>query len=145
MPIDSEHMLIYSGIITLDYNPATDVLVTSMPDIRQFGLSEVSFCLGLIVENIRNYDIKNLLLDSSKSVIEAEDEAYKTLTTKFSMDLMATRLRKIARVATTDIKREEKSSKLSAELKQEMNLPIEFKNFSDRAHAMDWLLSQEQA
>lgn len=63
-------MLIYSGVITLDYDPPTDILETSMPDIKEFALSEVSFCLGLIVESIRNYDIKHLLLDSSKSVIE---------------------------------------------------------------------------
>ncbi len=134
-------MLIYSGIITLDYNPTTDVLVTSMPDVRQFGMSEVSFCLGLIVDNIRNYDIKNLLLDSSKSVIEVEDEAYKAITAKFTKDLMSTRLKKIARVGTLDIKREEKSAKLSMELKQEFSLPIIFENFTSKAAAMEWLVA----
>jgi hypothetical protein len=34
-----------SGIIKLDYNPATDILVTSMPDIRQFEMAEVKYCL----------------------------------------------------------------------------------------------------
>jgi hypothetical protein len=134
-------MQLYNGIITLDYNPSTDVLVTSMPDIKQFGLSEVSFCLGLIVDSIRNYDIKNLLLDSSKSVIEVEDEAYKTITTKFSKELMTTRLKKIARVATTDNNREKKSAKLSAEIKQELNLPVVFANFTSQTEAMLWLIS----
>lgn len=138
-------MLLYNGIITLDYDPATDVLVTGMPDIRQFGLSEVSFCLGLIVESVRNYDIKHLLLDSSKSVVEIEDEAYKAVTAKFGMDLMKTRLRKIARVATADAGREEKSTRISAELRQELNLPVTFQNFTSRAEAMDWLLSSVPA
>lgn len=133
-------MLIYSGIITLDYDLTTDVLVTSMPDVRQFALSEVSFCLELIVDNIRNYDIKNLLLDSSKSVIEVEEEAYKAITTKFMMDLMSTRLKKIARVGTTDTKREENSAKLSSELRKELNLPIQFKTFTSKADAMEWLI-----
>lgn len=133
-------MLIYSGIITLDYDLTTDVLVTSMPDVRQFALSEVSFCLELIVDNIRNYDIKNLLLDSSKSVIEVEEEAYKAIITKFMMDLMSTRLKKIARVGTTDTKREENSAKLSSELRKELNLPIQFKTFTSKADAMEWLI-----
>ncbi|GHA65499.1 hypothetical protein [Pontibacter akesuensis] len=133
-------MLIYSGIITLDYTPATDVLVTSMPDVKQFSLSEVRFSLELIVENIRNYDIKNLLLDSSNSIIEVEDSAYKSVTSKFATDLMATRLQKIARVVTSDAKREERSARLATELKQEMNMPVEFKNFTTRKDAMHWLL-----
>ncbi len=134
-------MLLYNGIITLDYNPATDVLVTSMPDVRLFGLSEVGFCLDLIVESVRNYDIKHLLLDSSQSVVEVEDQAYKAVTAKFGMDLMKTRLRKIARVATADAKREEKSARISAELRQELNLPMAFQSFPSQDEAMDWLLS----
>jgi hypothetical protein len=134
-------MLIHNGIIKLDYNPATDVLVTSMPDIKQFELSEVSFCLGLIVESIINYDIKFLLLDSSKSVIEIDANAYKAISTRFAMDLMRTRLKKIARLQTTDAIREEKSGKIATELKQELNLPIQFKNFDNPAEAMDWLLT----
>lgn len=137
-------MLIYSGIITLDYNPATDVLATNMPDIREFSSSEVAYCLDLIVESIRGYDIKNLLLDASKSVVEVEDEAYKAITTKFSMGLMNTRLKKIARVATEDAKREEKSAKITRELRQELHLSIEHRNFTGREEAMDWLLQTAQ-
>jgi len=138
-------MLLYSGIITLDYNPATDVLVTSMPDVREFGMSEVSFCLNLIVENIRNYHIENLLLDSSKSVIEVEDDVYKTITLRFGMDLMNTNLKKVARVGTSDKKREEKSANLSSEIRQELKLPIAFKNFTTRAEALEWLVPSEKA
>lgn len=137
-------MIIYNGIITLDYNPSTDVLATSLPDVRQFGLSEVSFCLDLIVQNIRNYDIKKLLLDSSQSVIEVENEGYKAITQKFGADLKGTRLKKIARVGTSDAKREEMSAKLSTELRLELNLPIEFRNFSSATEAMDWLIEREQ-
>jgi hypothetical protein len=132
-------MQIYKGIITLDYNPVTDVLVSEMPNPKQFGLSEVSFCLGLIVENVRNYDIKNLLLDSSKSTVDLEDEAYKAISIQFAKDLFSTRLQRIARVSTTDASREEKAAKLTTELKQELKLPMQFKNFTSQAEAMQWL------
>jgi len=137
-------MIIHNGIIKLDYNPTTDVLVTSMPDVRQFGLSEVNFCLGLIVDSIKNYDIKYLLLDSSKSVVEADNESYKAITTKFALDLMHTRLKKIARIGTTDANREEKSAKVATEIRQGMNLPVEFQNFNSQAEAMGWLLTPER-
>jgi len=137
-------MIIHNGIIKLDYNPTTDILVTSMPDVRQFGLSEVSFCLGLIVDSIKNYDIKYLLLDSSKSVVEVENEAYKAVTSKFVMDLMSTRLKKIARLGTTDPVREGKSTKVASELREQVNLPVEFQNFNSQTEAMDWLLTARQ-
>jgi hypothetical protein len=133
-------MVIHNGIIKLDYNPATDILATSMPDVTQFGLSEVSFCLGLIVESVTNYDIKLLLLDSSKSVVEVEDEAYKTVVTRFAQDLIRTRLQKIARIATENTKREEKSAQVATEIRQGLNLQIKYKNFTNEAEALDWLL-----
>ena len=137
-------MQIYRGMITLNYNPVTDVLVSDMPDIKQFGLAEVSFCLGLIVENVRNYDIKNLLLDSSKSIIDVENEAYQAISNQFGKDLLSTRLKRIARVGTTDIRREENAAKVTAELKQQLNLPIQFKSFSNQAEAMKWLRASEE-
>ena len=137
-------MQLYKGMITLDYNPITDVLVSDMPDTKQFGALEVSYCLGLIVDSIRYYDIKKLLLDSSKSLIDVEDEVYQAITTKFSMKLRSTRLKKIARVATTDKNREEKSAKVSKALRQEFNFSLVFQNFTSQEEAMDWLLAAEQ-
>ncbi|WP_229973160.1 hypothetical protein [Pontibacter harenae] len=113
-----------------------------MPDVKEFSSSEVSFCLNLIVENVRGYHIRNLLLDSSKSVIEVEDEAYRAITTKFALDLTGTHLKKLARVVTDDAAREERSARVSEELRQEVDLPIEFRNFATKEEAMDWLLSK---
>lgn len=138
-------MLLYRGLITLDYDPATDVLVAGMPDARQFGLPEVSFCLGLITESVRNYDIKHLLLDAGQPAVGTGDEAYGAVIAKFGTDLMGTRLRKVARVAAADAGREEKSARVSAELRQEPDLPVAFQNFPSQVEAMEWLLSPVQA
>jgi len=133
-------MKIYSGMIELDYDPATDILTTSMPDLREFSLPEVKMCLEIVVSNIRNYDIKKLLLDSSGSVVEIDDEAYKAVVAKFTMDLMATRLKKLARVATTSPAREQKSTKLANEIRQEFRTTVEFANFPSKPEALKWLL-----
>lgn len=136
-------MVLHDKIIRLDYNPATDILETSMPDVTHFMLPEVKMCLEVIVTNIRNYDIKKLLLDATNSVIDMDedDEAYKAIAMQFGMDLMGTRLKKIARVESRDLVREAKS----AAARQQANLPMEFRNFSSRAEAMDWLLEMQVA
>lgn len=133
-------MILYSGLITLDYNPATDILETSMPDVRQFASSEVMACVDIIVSHIHNYDIKKLLLDSSKSVVDVEMDEYKAVSEKFARSLLATRLRKLARIATADAVREAKSTRVSTDLLQELNFPITFGNFTNRKEAMRWLL-----
>lgn len=136
-------MNIYKGIITLDYEPATDVLVTSMPDVRQYGLSEVSVSLGIIVSNIRNYDIKKLLLDASQSVVAVESESYSAVVKKFTLDLMSTRLQKLARVSTTDVLREAPTARIASEVRQELRPTIEHRNFTSPIEALAWLLEKQ--
>ena len=81
------------------------------------------------------------MLDSSNSVVEVEDEAYRAIAMKFAMDLMGTRLKRLARAGTADADREQKSARLSANMRQEVNLPVEFRNFATKDKAMNWLLS----
>lgn len=132
-------MLLYNGIIILDYDPSTDILISSMPDIQAFSLSEVSFCLERIVESVTSYDIKHLLLDSSKSVVQIGNEEYQAVALQFGMSLMETGLKKVARVGTTDALREEKSARTTQELGAELQLPIAFRNFTSQQEAIDWL------
>lgn len=132
-------MVLHDGIIKLDYNPATDILETSMPNVAHFTLWEIAACLETIVANVRDYHIEKLLLDTSNSIVEVDedDEAYKAITTNFAMGLMGTRLKKIARVESTDLKREARA----ADASQNALPSIDFKNFSSRAEARKWLLS----
>jgi hypothetical protein len=137
-------MIIFSnGLITLDYDPATDILSVALPDIRNFGTSEVERSLDIIVETIVNYDIKKLLLDSSKAIIEVDDEAYRNIIMKFSMDLMRTRLKFLARVGSPLEQQEKRATRVAEEAKRVSAVPVEFQNFTDSAEAMGWLLRQK--
>lgn len=124
--------------MALDYNPATDILATSMPDVRPSELPQASYCLGLITDAINNYHVRSLLMDCSKSVMEGEQATCKAIVRQLSTGLVKTRLRKLAWIAAT-------SAELYAELKQELNLTMESKIFSNKAEALDWLLLQEPA
>lgn len=131
-------MIIYSGLITLEYDPATDILVTNMPDVSQFTLPEVRLCLDIITSHIRNYHIKKALFDSSKTTLDisADDEEYKALSAKFGQDILATPLQKIARLSVPDAQREEQGQRLQ----QVSGGAIDIRTFASYSEAMNWLL-----
>jgi hypothetical protein len=132
-------ILFTNGLIVLDYSPAGDVLCVELPDLQEITLPEVRRSFQIVVENIINYDIKNLLLDSSKAIVEVEDEEYKAVILQFGTDLMRTRLQKLARVGSAKLVQEKRAVSVSEEVRQGLNLPVKFGNFSNRADAMNWL------
>ena len=136
-------MIIYqNSIITLDYNPSTDILSVALPDIQAHSISEVERCFDIIVEHVISYDVKKILLDSSKAVVDVEDEAYRSLILQFSRELMKTRLQKIARIATLVASQERRATLVTEEVYQLNPDPIAaYQNFTDQAEALEWLLS----
>lgn len=136
-------ILFNNGLILLDYNPAGDILSVELPDIQELTLPEVQRSFQIIVENITNYDIKNLLIDSSKALVEVEDSDYKAVILQFGKDLMRTRLQKIARLGSARPAQEERAMNVSAEVRQELNLPVKFGNFTSKPDALNWLLGKE--
>lgn len=134
-------MIIYqNSIITLDYNPATDILSVALPDIQAHSVSEVERCLGIIVEHVISYDVKKILLDSSKAVVEVGDEAYRSLILQFSMELLKTRLQKIARIGTPVASQEHRANRVAEEIHQ-LKPTVAYQNFTGKGAALDWLLA----
>ncbi|WP_192820491.1 hypothetical protein [Rufibacter sp. LB8] len=129
-------MIIYhSGILTLDYDPATDIVFVEWPDIQEVVIPEVRQALLVLIENIKNYDIKRLLIDSSKTKLDLQGDEYKEILKEFGKNLMTTRLQKVARVLTKDRAREQQVE----QARQEVNLSVELRTFLDRAEAETWL------
>lgn len=89
---------------------------------------DIGFCLGLIVESIITYDIIKLLFDSNESVVGA----YKAVSKKLGIDIIESCLERVARSGSVDAAREEKAAKPSLELRQEMDLPLEHRNFTTK-------------
>lgn len=134
-------VIIYqNSIVTLEYEPATDILSVALPDIQVFSLKEVERCLGIIVEHVISYDVKKVLLDSSKAVVDVENEAYHNLMLQFGKDLMKTRLQKIARVSTSLPAQESRANRVAGALLQ-LDPGGEYQNFTTKAAALNWLLA----
>ncbi|WP_181305659.1 hypothetical protein [Rufibacter sp. XAAS-G3-1] len=131
-------MIIYqSGLITLDYDPATDILYIKWPDVQDFLVLEIRQALRILVDHIKSYDIKKLLIDSSQASLEIPGAEYKDVLKEFGQNLMQTRLEKMARLLTPNPTREDKVE----EARQELRFPIPLRTFTDKQEAVAWLKS----
>ncbi|WP_162056382.1 hypothetical protein [Pontibacter pamirensis] len=131
-------MIIPNKLIKLDYNPARDVLSVEWPDFHYYSASEATYTLDIIVETVRQYDVKYLLTDTRKSTVDIPKPEYKEIILKFAKNLTTTRLRKLARVVTESTRR----LKPIREVRQEAQLKVEIKDFYSVEEALDWLASK---
>ena len=133
-------MLLYQdSILKLEYDPSTDILEMTWPDMALEQLSEVKQALQTMVETIRDYDVKKLLVDGSKASITIPDEDHTNLDLKLAMDFTSTRIQKIARIESSDLKRESKAEKNRHKIQENLSVPFLMQNFPDRTSALAWL------
>jgi hypothetical protein len=131
-------MIIPNPVIKLDYSPAQDILSVEWPDIHDYSISEAAYTLDAIVETVKYYDVKYLLTDTRKGIVEISEPRYKELILKFAKDLAATRLQKIARVVTESTLREKPIN----EIRHEAQLAVPIKSFFNVEEAFRWLTSK---
>ncbi|WP_169788140.1 hypothetical protein [Rufibacter tibetensis] len=132
-------LLYHNSILKLEYDPSTDILEMTWPDLTIGHLSEVKQALQTMVETVRDYDIKKLLVDGTKASITIPDQDHTELDLKLAKDFTSTRLQKIARIESTDFKREFKAEKNRHTIHQNLNIPFLMQNFPDRTSALNWL------
>lgn len=130
--------------MSLNYDPATDILSVELPSVMEIGVYELNRSLEIVADNVQNYDIKRLLLDSSKVRVEQiVDEEYKVVVGQFMANLVKTRLEKLARVNTSMPAHEKRVLHVTAEAIQKLGASILIKTFTGKAEAIAWLLSRE--
>ncbi|AMM50751.1 hypothetical protein TH61_05555 [Rufibacter sp. DG15C] len=134
-------ILFQNRLIVLDYSPSTDVLSVEWPSVSAYDLPEVEQSLNTLVEYIRNYDVKRLLIDSTKAAISPELDMveYQAIVTEFAHRLTKTRLQKSARIMHADLVREKISREIGDQVSKKANLKLENRNFYNRVEALAWL------
>ncbi|MBC5994534.1 hypothetical protein [Pontibacter cellulosilyticus] len=130
-----------NSIIKLEYNPATDILEVKYPDLQRFILFEIKESLKLMVDTIRNYDVKRLLLDASSTHIDISDEENRDLSIQLAGELARTRLQKVARIQPLDPKKEQRAQENIKQIEKNLPLPYQLRSFSERTVALEWLKS----
>lgn len=128
-------ILFKNSYITLEYDPQTDILSVDMPTVDHLILPEVKLTLNILVEHVRNYNVKKLLVDARKTVVEVDETTYTHLVEGFSRELMATNIEKVARIVTKSTIREGVVKKVYGK----EDLPIKFRSFEEREEALEWL------
>lgn len=91
--------------------------------------------MDCVVEAVRLYDVKHLLIDARNTVVDVADSLYAEIVGAFVQDLMQTRLQKIARLATQSGLRE----KQLYDVRTATKISIAFKNFQQTEEALEWL------
>lgn len=128
-------VLFDNSLVRLNYNPATDILDVDCPDFHPLIMAEVKEAFSIIVDTVKHYDVKKLVIDSSRATINTSDHEHKAVLVKFARDLMGTRLQKLARVGTEDTLREKNVN----EAREDAAFNIDFQSFPDKAAALAWL------
>lgn len=125
--------------ITMDYDPATDILCVEYPDLDTLMLPTIKHSMVILVEAIRNYDVRKLLLDASRTHIDVTEEESRALTMQLAADLMKTRLQKLARIQPIDPTRETNAQENIRRIMQNGLLPYQLQTFTSKAQALTWL------
>lgn len=120
----------------------SDILTVKWPPMPKAN-SEVEYTFQKLLDTIKHYDIKRLLIDSRKSKTVTEDKVKQQLMQKLMMDFMATRLQKIARLTSEDLACEKKSRELGNALAAKFPGKIANKNFQRQPETLAWLKGTE--
>lgn len=134
-------ILLQNSILRLEYDPATDILQVRYPDLQSFHLSEIKHSLKVMVDTIRNYDVRRLLLDARYTVVELNDEENQRLTMELAAMLAQTRLIKVARVQPYDAENESRAQRNIEAARYAGLMPYEVRTFRDFPEAFVWLKS----
>lgn len=135
-------VLFNNSLIRLDYTPATDILAVEYPDLHDFLLADIKRSINTLVDTVKHYDVKRLMLDSTRTISSVSEEASKEIATYLAAGLMNTRVEKVARVQSGNVNVENTALENMKHVRQSLSLPFALRNFAGRLEAEAWLVSR---
>ncbi|MHC2992813.1 hypothetical protein OB13_14945 [Pontibacter sp. HJ8] len=132
-------ILFKNSIVKLDYDPATDIVVIEYTDLHGYLLPEIKHTIDILADRVRNYDVKKVLLDSTKTVVSVTPEESREISVYLASALAQTRVQKLARAQSLSPSVEVQAKGNIQHVQQALALPFLLRNFSGRAEALAWL------
>ena len=132
-------ILFENNIIKLDYNPATDILEARYPDLHDYLLPEIKHSIDILVDTVKNYDVKNVMLDSTRTVFSVSAEESREVALYLASGLSKTRLQKLARVRALNSEVETRAKGTMQHFKETGMLNYDLKSFPSTEDAIKWL------
>ena len=134
-------ILFQNTLIKLDYEPSTDILTVAYPDLHTYLLPEINNSIDILISTVSNYDIKKVLLDSSKTSVAVAPEESQKISHHLADGFSKTRVQKVARLQSATHEVENLAQGNISEITREALLPFQIESFSDLNAAMSWLNS----
>ena len=119
------------------YDVKYDLVCVKWPTIENLYLPEILNSIKLLVENIRNYNIRHLLIDATETKAPSSNEDANKVVNALLNGLENSRLEKLARVESEIQERESMLKQMIPEINRSVNYEIKF--FKDIASALKWL------
>ena len=134
-------ILFENSVVKLDYNPATDILDVAYPDLHDYLLPEIKHSINILVDTIKGYDVKKLLLDSTRTVIAVDEAESREIAVYLAGGIMQTRVQKVARVESPSKSVEATAEVNIRHIRETQQLPFQLQNFTSKHEAVDWLIA----
>jgi hypothetical protein len=122
------------------YDVKLDLVQVRWPDIEDIYLPEIFHSVNTLVENIKNYNIRNLLVDARDTKPLTSYHDADRVVEAFTVGLSHSRLEKLARIESPNYQRENMLKQLTADLNTRFTYRTMF--FKDLESAFAWLQAQ---
>jgi hypothetical protein len=119
------------------YDVKLDMVSIKWPTIESIYLPEILNSVSILVENVINYNIRNMLVDASDTKLLADYEDADKVVHLFVDGLAKSRLEKLARIESVNVDREIMLKLLASEMNNKYNYETRF--FNDYSSAYKWL------
>jgi hypothetical protein len=135
-------MIIYQdSLLVLDYDVSSDILYVKWPNLTETDIPDLKAAITELLNAVKHYDIKRLLIDSSKSRVDIADETYRPLVFSLVGQLKESRLRRMARVVPENTFREVHLQNYNKQMQAQNLITFETGEFQNKEQAMAWLKS----
>lgn len=132
-------ILFENSLIKLDYNPSTDILEVGYPDLHEYLLPEIEHSIQILIDNVKHYDVKRVLLDSSRTAISVGSDESRQVAVYLATGFASTRVQKVARLQSSSQAVEQSAENNIRYIKESQQLPFLLQNFTSKPVAIDWL------
>src|SRR5688572_27022107 len=119
------------------YDVKLDMVSIKWPTIESIYLPEILNSVSILVENVINYNIRNMLVDASDTKLLADYADADKVVNMFVDGLAKSRLEKLARIESANTYREIILKLLASEMNNRYQYETRF--FNDYVSAYKWL------
>jgi hypothetical protein len=119
------------------YDVKLDLVSVKWPTIETIYLPEIYHSVSILVENVINFNIRNLLIDASEAQLKSTHEDANRVVFLLMDGLKRSRLEKLARIESSNLIRENLLKVMVAEMNNTSTFETRF--FKDLDSALKWL------